>query len=274
MTVTALIVLVPILVLAWLAALDGRADRREWRRLVGQQPADPAPFDPAVLQGLPEPAQRYFRFAIRPGTPLHPVVEIDMRGQFALGIKDKPGYRPMRASQILAAPEGFVWRMRTGGVMRLSGSDSGRWTRFRLWGLIPVARAGGDADHARSAYGRCVGEALIWAPASLLPGPGITWEPLGADSARVTLEHRGLRQSVDLQVDAEGRPCVVSFQRWSNANPEQRYRWQPFGAELSDFREVAGYRLPHRASAGNHFGTPDYFPFFVVEVARFHFPAA
>jgi hypothetical protein len=260
-----------ILGLLGLRLADARADRAEWARLAALQPRAPAAFAPEMVAGLPEPARRFLGFAIRPGTPLLPVVEIEMAGQFSLGRKDAPGYRPMRARQILATPEGFVWAMRTGGGLPISGSDTGRWTRFRILGLIPVARQGGDADHARSAFGRHVAEAVFWAPAALLPGPGVDWTPLGADSARVTVRHRGLEQAVDVTVDARGRPVEVVFRRWSNANPERRHRLQPFGGYLSDFREVGGYRLPFRVEAGNMFGTPGYFPFFLAEVTAIRF---
>jgi hypothetical protein len=106
----------------------------------------------------------------------------------------------------------------------ISGSDSGRWTRFRLAGLLPVARQGGDADHRRSAFGRSIAEAAFWTPAALLPGPGIEWQAPDADTARVCVAHDGLHQSVDLHLDAEGCPRRVSFQRWSNANPSKRQR--------------------------------------------------
>jgi hypothetical protein len=79
---------------------------------------------------------------------------------------------------------------------------------------------------------------------------------------------------VDITVDAKGRPLEVSFQRWSNANPEKVHRLQPFGGYLSDFREVGGYRLPHRVEAGNMFGTDDYFPFFLAEVTAIRFPGS
>jgi hypothetical protein len=138
--------------------------------------------------------------------------------------------------------------------------------------LIPVARLGGDADHTRSAFGRYVAEAVIWAPAALLPGPSVTWEGVDADTARVTIRHRDLEQAVDVSVDAQGRPLEVRFQRWSNANPDQVYRLQPFGAVVFDFREVGGYRLPFRVEAGNLFGTDAYFPFFVADVAEIRFP--
>ncbi len=258
-------------VLASTRRMDRRAGRAEWRRLAALQPAAPERFEPAMAADLPEPARRYFDFVIRPGTPLRTVAEIDMVGSFSLGSAQDPAYRPMRARQILAAPHGFVWAMRTRGGLRVAGSDSGIWTRFRVLGLIPVARVGDDPDHARSAFGRMAAEAVFWTPAALLPGPGVGWEPLGPDSARVTLRHGDASQAVDVTVDAAGRPVQVVFERWSNANADRRWRLQPFGGRLSDFREVEGFRLAHRVEAGNGFGTPEYFAFYAVEVTAIRF---
>ena len=127
--------------------------------------------------------------------------------------------------------------------MDVSGSDSGRWTRFRIFGLIPVGRRGRDPDHARAAFGRYAAEATIWAPAVLLPGPGVRWSAVDADTARVTLTHGEFEQPVDVTVDADGRPVEVSFRRWSDATPDKLHRLQPFGAVMSDFRAVGGNRL-------------------------------
>lgn len=259
-------------VLVGLLVMDIRADRAEWRRLAALQPADPVAFAPEMVADLPEPARRYFTFTIQPGTPLLPVAEIDMGGRFSLGTKENPAYQPMEAHQILAAPEGFVWSMRMRGGMPVAGSDSASWTRFRILGLIPVARSGGSHDHLRSAFGRTVGEAAFWTPAALLPGPGVRWDEVNADTARVTVRHGDLEQAVEITVDPEGRPTAVSLPRWSNANPDQVFRVQPFGGYLSDFREVAGYRLPFHVEAGNMFGTEDYFPFFIAEVTAIRFP--
>lgn len=271
---TLLLVAAGLLGLLVLAFLDRRADRAEWERLEALQPAAPARFADEMLAGLPDPARRYFTFAIEPGTRLLPVAVIEMSGRFGPGSKDDPRYQPMKARQILAAPEGFVWVMRSTGGMPVAGSDTGRWTRFRILGLVPVARAGGAPDHARSAFGRYVAEAVIWSPAALLPGPGVTWTAVDANTARVTVRHGGLTQAVDLSVDDRGRPQAVSFDRWTNANPEKTFRLQPFGAVMSDFREVAGYRLPFHVEAGNMFGTEDYFPFFVADVTGIRFPGA
>ncbi|MDO8863212.1 hypothetical protein Q6D67_16015 [Haliea sp. E1-2-M8] len=270
----ALLFLFAVLVLGALLWWDLRADRAEWQRLAALQPEAPQRFSGELVADLPEPARRYFSFMIEPGTPLLRVVEIAMTGQFSLGNKDNPAYQPMVARQILAAPDGFVWSMRTRGWMPLSGSDSGLWTRFRIFGLIPVARPGGTPDHTRSAFGRYVAEAVVWTPAALLPGPGVTWAAVDDDTARVTVRHGDLSQAVDVTVDSDGRPVVASFQRWSNANPDKVHRLQPFGASMSDFREVGGYRLPFRVEAGNMFGTDAYFPFFLADVTAIRFPGA
>jgi hypothetical protein len=230
-----------------------------------------------MLTGLPDAAQRYFRFAIHPRTPLFRVVEISMQGDFSLGSKDNPNYIPMRAKQIIAAPRGFIWKVRAGKFpMVFSGSDAAEdgasWSRFWLYGIIPVARAGGNQDHARAAFGRYVAEAVFWSPAALLPEAGANWQAVDANTARVTLQHAGLEQTVEVTVDDQGRPVKVMFQRWSDANPARKYQSQPFGGYLSEFRDFEGFQLPTRVEAGNFFETDGYFPFFRVDVTRVRFP--
>ncbi|WP_345984873.1 DUF6544 family protein [Sulfurimonas sp. HSL-1656] len=249
---------------------DYRAEAQEWQRLRSKQPLQPARFDPVMVTELPVAAQRYFAYTIAPGTPLLNVAEIDMKGRFSL---KPPEYLPMEARQILALPHGFVWKMHLIGGLPVSGSDTGSWTRFRILGLVPVARAGGEADHTRSAFGRYVIEALFWTPAALLPGPGITWESVSENVARVTVTKGELSQAVEITLGDDGRPVEVSMMRWSNANPQKTYRLQPFGGTLSDFRDVSGYRLPFRVEGGNMFGTGEYFPFYKAEVTAIRFPS-
>lgn len=267
-----LILLVLLLLFIW-RQLDHRADARAMHRLTAMQPEQAARFDPQMVAELPEPAKRYFLYTIEPGTPLYTVASISMSGQFGMGDKNKPDYMDMSAEQTLAMPTGFVWKMHAQrGMLKVSGSDTEQWTRFWLMDLLPVARMGGDADHRRSAFARYVAEAIFWTPAAVLPGPGIRWTQVDTDCARLTVTHQGLSQSVDVTVDANGQPTAVRFERWSNANADKQYRLQPFGGYLSRFRSFAGYRLPTHVEAGNHFGTDDYFAFFVAEVTDISFP--
>lgn len=256
---------------------DIASERDAWQSLTARQPAAPATFDSSMTATLPEPAQRFFRFAVAPGTRLHTVAAITMEGEFSLGNKNQADYMPMYAKQVLAAPHGFVWKVRAGDKVWFSGSDGARdgksWSRFWLLGIVPIARAGNNSDHLRAAFGRHAAEAVFWTPAALLPGDNVRWEAIDDSSARVILTHMALEQAVDLTVDAEGRPIKVVFQRWSNANPERTFQVQPFGGYLSDYREFHGFRLPTRVEAGNHFETDDYFAFFKATVTDVRFPA-
>ncbi len=264
-------------VLVGLVALrlaDHRADARAIRRLRASQSADPPRFDPAMVANLPEPARRYFSFMIAPDAPLWTVSEILMAGELGVGSRNAPGYRPMQARQVLAS-EGLVWQVRAGAI---SGTDAAvgarSWSRFRLFGLVPVGRAGGDSDHLRSSFGRFLAEAVFWCPAALLPADDIRWTAVDADTTRVEMTRHGLTQSVEIRLAADGQPLSVSLSRWSDANPGKSYRLQPFGGDLSRFREFGGFHIPTRVEGGNFYGTEDYFPFYRAEVQDVRFPAA
>lgn len=255
---------------------DKRAERTAWSQLATMPSRPPERFDLAILADLPEPAQRYFRFVIAPGARLSSVSEVDMDGELSLGSRDNPRYQPMRAWQVLCPFHGLVWRVEVGrGLMRVVGSDGieedSSWSRFWLFGLVPLARAGGNRDHLRAAFGRVVGEAAFWTPAALLPQNGVSWEAADGDTARATVNYRGLTQTVDIRVDAEGRPIWVSIPRWTDANNEKVFRVQPFGGFLSEFREFQGFMLPTHVEAGNFFGTRDYFPFYKARVRAIRF---
>jgi hypothetical protein len=71
---------------------------------------------------------------------------------------------------------------------------------------------------------------------------------------------------LELRVAEDGLPISVSMARWTNANPEGVFRWQPTGGFVEEIGTFAGYTIPLRMSAGNHFGTNGYFPFFRATV--------
>jgi hypothetical protein len=252
---------------------DVRKERIAWNRLVWEAGTADSTFSLSAVATLPEAAQRYFRYTIAQGTPLVSVAEIAMEGQLGLGTKAEPAYRVMTARQVLAPPKGFVWKLRAGSISGSDGATPGTsWTRFWLLNLIPVVRISGNSDHRRSAFGRVVAEGAFWVPSSLLPGGHVTWEAVDDTTARATVSYAAYSQSVELTIEADGRPSRVVIQRWSNENLARLFREQPFGGYLSDFQEVNGYRLPTRVEGGNLIGTEDYFPFYKAIVREIRFP--
>lgn len=230
-------------------------------------------FDPSRLDGLPDPAQRYLRYAISPGATLRTTVVLEMQGEFGLGTKAEPGYQPMRAQEILAFPKGFVWRPSVGsGLVRFAGSDGyldgEAWTRFWALGAAPVARVAGGRDMARSAAARMLAEAALWTPAAILPGADVRWEAVDRDTARVVVDHRGEPISLDITVAPDGRPLSFVMPRWTNANPDHVFREQAFGGTVKAVKRFGDYTIPSEIEVGNLAGAEDYFPFFKARLVE------
>ena len=273
------IVLVTLLAITGLVLrrmMDERTQRQMGQALLDTQTEHPRLFHPKMVENLPEPAQRYVLHAIAEGTPLLKAATITMEGTLDLGTPEKAQQFAMNANQVLAYPDGFLWTVEARrDHIWMSGSDGSidgtSLSRFWLFGLLPVVRAGGTEDHFRSALGRYAAEAVFWTPAALLPSENVTWSATGENSARVSLTHNGFEQSVDVTVDKEGRPFKVALDRWTDANPEKRFTWQRFGGYLSEFREFEGFTLPTYVEAGNFFESDDYSPFFRAQVTSIKF---
>jgi hypothetical protein len=59
----------------------------------------------------------------------------------------------------------------------------------------------------------------------------------------------------------------VVGQRWSNVNPEKRFRLQPFGGVIRGETSFQGLTIPTDVAVGNDYGTEDYLPFFQAKIA-------
>jgi len=75
----------------------------EWQKSSLRQARSSRVFSHSMIAELPEPVQRYYKYAIAEGATLRGVVTLNMQGQFGMGTKHAPLYQPMCAQQILAA---------------------------------------------------------------------------------------------------------------------------------------------------------------------------
>ena len=192
-----IVLLASILVLMFWRAADRKKDESAWGELLLYSDPDPQLFELSMVSDLPEPARKYFAFTIESGAPLWSIAKIDMIGKLGLGSKADPNFKPMKASELLAPPHGFVWKVKAGCVIGSDGATPRTsWTRFWLFGLIPIVRIQDDPNHHRSAFGRIVSEAAFWVPSSLLPGPYIDWEPIDSNRARAIVTYQGYRQTI------------------------------------------------------------------------------
>ncbi len=226
-----------------------RPVRAEWRRL-GAAPGRPEPFDPLMVEAMPEPVRRWLTHAIEPGTPLWTSMRLAMHGTIRLG-----AWRRFSATQVIAPPDGYIWAATARflglpviGYDRLSsGTAAMRW---RLLGLIPVMTADGP-QVARSAAGRLAAEVVL-APTTF---GGATWTSGDApDTVLGTWRIGGDEQRVELRLGPRGNVEGVLMQRWG-APAGEPYGCYPFGVTVEAERTFDGVTIPSTFRAGWWWGT-------------------
>jgi hypothetical protein len=140
--------------------------------------------------------------------------------------------------------------------------------RFWLWGSLPIVRVGGGStarDVARSAIGRMAAEA-VWAPAALLPSPGVRWTSPNDELAIATFGIDGEVVEVVLTLYPAGAVRRVQLARWGNSTDNRRYAAIPFGADVAPDVRFGGYTIPTQLAVSWWFGTDRQFEFIRVAV--------
>lgn len=262
-------------VVAMLGALRVVHDR-EVARLWGElhQPAGKGRFDPESLASLPEPARRYLRHAIAPGTSLAASVVVQMEGR--IGLEPGADKLPFRAEQILATPNGLIWKASVGdGVVRISGDD--RYAageggmRWYLWHVVPVMTVDGP-DVSRSAAGRVALETVAMLPSALVPDAGVLWQAVDERSARVRVRVGSEESSVLVVVAPGGQLERVEMMRWDSEGMDGRPGYVPWVAEMLDGEQsFGGYTLPKRVRVTKGAGTPRADSFFEATITAAEF---
>jgi hypothetical protein len=214
------------------------------------RPAGPDRFDPAELDGLPEPVRRHLGLAVAPGTPLHTSARLRMRGSIKVG-----RWLPFRARQVLSPRHGFVWAARaawliTGSDRYLDGAGAMEW---KLAGLVTVAHAEG-ADVARSAAGRAGAEG-IWLPTALLPRFGVRWAAVAGDRVTAAFTVGEIPLELELRLDAAGHVVSLAFDRWGDPGGGGSFGWHRFGGEITGYASFGGLTIPSAGRFGWFYGS-------------------
>ncbi len=236
----------------WSAATEAlvkRLDDASGARAPTAAPADRA-FDT-----LPAPAARYLRSVLPASAPLARHVRVEWRGEFNLGKPAADRWVPFTATQdfVPAAP-GFVWaaRMRMAPGLSVVVRDAfvggeGRMQGAVL-GLVTVVDAKPTPALATAALTRYLGESL-WFPTALLPGHGVTWEPVDEQRAFATLVAGDVRASLEFRFGADGRVASVFTPERTFDDGKNPPVLRPWQARIDGYVEHAGSWVPRDAVA-------------------------
>jgi hypothetical protein len=211
-----------------------------------ERPASNERFDERIVAALPDPARRYLLHAIKPRSRLPGVAWLKMRG--TVRSSADASWVPFEAEELLAA-EGFVRRATISSRIQKVGFESyvkgiGR-TAWRLRGVIPVERASG-ANVTRSLRERLPVD-LIWHPAALLPRPGVRWEAIDSERARVFVDVDGESQEMVFHIAPDGALRKIRTHRWGNAGARGTpYREVSFGIDVIEETAFGAVTIPTR----------------------------
>ncbi len=207
--------------------------------------------------------RRYLGRAIASGAGGAPGVRVAMHGRIKLG-----PWVPFTAT-LETDGSRLRWRaeLGPGPLTLLSVTDSyagGHGSqRFDLAGRIALKTVEG-ADVDRSAAGRTALEA-IFAPISLLPGPGLGWSAASDSEIIFTRDLAPERTAVHLRIDDEGLLEEVWALRWGKAGRGQ-HAYIPMGSVIHRSETFGALTVPVEFRAGWWFGTPRFEPFFEARI--------
>lgn len=254
-------------ILALGAVLGGRraAHRsrlRDARRRLDVEPGHET-FSEQMLTGLPAPAQRYLRHAIRPGAVLASQVRLVLQAGVKIRKTDAEApYRTYQFEEVLTAGRGLWGNGRAEGervpqsatFWYVDGDAAGR---DALLDLYTVRQNSGD-NFSRVLKSRFLYE-LTWLPTALLPQRGARWEPLDGERARVTLSLDGEAMTLELRIGQDGRLLEASADRWGSVgNTPGHFSYISFGMAVDEEKTFGDYTIPTVLRGGWWYRTDRY----------------
>jgi hypothetical protein len=214
------------------------------RRLLAGSPSSTGPFTAGTVGQLPPPVRRYVLHVMREGQPRVSHVQATQIADFFLN----GAWRPLTATQEFAIdPVGFVWdaRIRMAPLMSayvrdayLDGEGSMRATVHGVYTLVDQR---GRPELDTGALQRFLAEA-VWFPTALLPGGGVTWEPLSDRSALATLTDAETSVSLEFRFNERDEISDIVGQRY--AESQGRFELREWRVRCGDYRERHGLLIP------------------------------
>jgi len=210
-----------------------------------------------MLEGLPEPVQRYLHTTGLVGKPRADTVYLKQSGRFRLG-GDRP-WMPMTAEEwYTAEPPSLFWkaRFKMAGLPLLSARDryeGGQGHMFgKVAGLFTVFDARGpELDQATMI--RYLNE-IMWFPSAFL-GQHITWQSVDDRSADAVFSDGGKSVTGRLFFDEQGR--VTDFRAKRYREIAGNYSLDDWSTPITGYKLLAGLTLPAGGQAVWHLAEGD-----------------
>ncbi|GAB3546856.1 hypothetical protein GCM10027343_25310 [Noviherbaspirillum agri] len=216
--------------------------------LAARKTLHPQAFDPAELDGLPVPVQRYFRAALRPGQPMVALARLEHTGTFNMSESSEQWNSFTSTQLVVTRRPGFDW---DGRIAMLPGLNvhvhdayiNGKGIlRASLAGLFRLADMPPTPALAEGELMRFLAEAA-WYPTALLPSQGVRWEAVGNITARATLTDGDTTVNLLFEFDDDGLIGTVRAEARGRM-VDGKVVPTPWQGRFWNYEERNGMRIP------------------------------
>jgi hypothetical protein len=193
------------------------------------------------LQDLPEPVQKYFKYALPRGQQEILTARLTHTGQF----KTSPSaaWTDIRGEQYFTvSPPGFIWkgstRFFTAEDMYINGH--GRLQVLLLSFLRIVNGQGSEFDQGE--LSRWLAE-NVWFPTNLLPRKNLRWSAIDALHARLVFTYNDIDLCFIVTFNEIGEIRQINTKRYMD-----KTALEPWIIKISDYKTLNQIRVPTRVS--------------------------
>lgn len=245
------------------------AHRSQVQRMA--QPTRSGPINTAQMAALPEPVQRFAKFAFPGGVvTAGRFVELEMAGEFRR--PKTTSFSPTTASQTIAMDTPAMLFAATTPIL------PGIWARAydayvdghmimkaKVLSAVAVVNEMSSPVLDQISLRRWLLESSFY-PAALMPGGLVRWEAVDANRARAVVMFRGVRASLVASFDADGR--LTRFDAEEDGDLNTPYHGSGEHVARSDYKLVNGTMIPMRFTVARAAGGK-LFPFWSGQIRSY-----
>lgn len=230
----------------------------------------------ADIEGLPEPAQRYLRYAGVVGKPHIRFVRMKWEGFFRR--KQNQKWAPLKAEvSYTTDPPSLVFHARVGdsflgrATIREKYMDGKGHLLLKIWPGITVVDNTGETTVFDQAD-RFLNE-MVWFPTAFVK-PYNHWEAIDANSAKVTMSYQGVTVSATVYINEKGEMVKFVGQKHVGVDGNLGGKEQMlvgWTVNLGDYEERHGFRVPTSGDALFNLESGDFQYFKVTDIAELEY---
>lgn len=274
LVVAMLIVGAAVVAVFWMSTESVIDDHRQRVELLARTSLPPV-YDAAKFATLPDPVQRYFRFAFREPQRSVSFVLMTMEGEFRRPRTE--GFAPATAEQTVAigAPA-FVFSATTSiipGVWARAYDAFGEGQmemKAKIMSTITVVDERETPALNETSLRRWLLESALY-PSGLLPGGPVRWEPIDKRRARAIVSADGLEASLVATFKPDG--SLESFDAEEDGDLATPYHGSGEHVLRGDYRLVSGVMIPHTFAIARAAGGQTY-PFWKGRITSINYEPA